>query len=657
MQYINPYELLNLSTGNSYDITSTNIRRARTALFHQIDLSISDNNSIGSITFRKIHLTKADCIKIIDELDDDNKKEFHFFIYQNKHLNDFLTEGTISFFDNYRVESIYSSSEFIDFISPYFSEQYNKELSQYFEKWNAAITTKLLLVNPIVNTEYTEKCYSNVRLFLRSITDEITNINEKVKKKSVLINSDLFNEKCFLITKTINTKLLNLLPSSQFQNVRNVLAKAISQFAITVHNIEIDKLDSDKTKNHSLCFLMTEVAKAIDCTGLEEKSIRESYYIQKKNLENFQSRLELAKKSPVLNKYLQLSDAIVKKIDEIDNKTTTPDSIKTWLNNTINTSEINLLDRTFIETKNEIALLLKSLSVSIWNKHDDIDIALFTLSKAMTINTDESTKSKLLSSKHQLEDLKLKIEERKEVSRQKVSSYKSKEKSNYGVLVLISIIIFIIYLASNSNNSRNSSNTNTYPSNNNYSAPSTTTDTTSSSSNSSSQSSNSYPVDSTSYKEPVYVNVTVKNGNFSNCSGITPSYDRSINTRLIISTELTDAAVKIFDYQTDKCIRFVFINDETTYTVKNIPEGRYYLKIAYGNDWSVKEGEPICSGHFSSHASYKRDNSIYDFNRTISDDGRVSIPYYTLKLYRTYTTDYSVDNTVGNSISETDFNN
>ena len=303
MNYINPYELLNLSSTTLSDIDSAKIRKAKTALYHQIDLTISENNSIGHIDYRGIHLTKADCIKTIDDLDDKNKKEFHFFIYQNKTLNDFLCSGNISFFDNYKIESIYSLPEFIDFISPYFSEQYNKRLSDYFEKWNISSTTKMLSISPLVNTEYLDKSYNNVRVFIRTIIDEIKDLREGIEKDEELINSDSFDDVYSLITKSINSKLVNLLPHAQFQSLRNTLGNTIQYLAVIVHNIEYDKRDNDNTKNLLHCFHIIEVAKEIECTGLEEKKVRDNYYILKKNLENLQARIEVEKKRPTLNKY------------------------------------------------------------------------------------------------------------------------------------------------------------------------------------------------------------------------------------------------------------------------------------------------------------------------------------------------------------------
>jgi len=67
MQYINPYELLNFSISNVENITAEKIRKAKTALFREIDLNRNEKNDIGFIEYRQMHLTKADCIKPLDD--------------------------------------------------------------------------------------------------------------------------------------------------------------------------------------------------------------------------------------------------------------------------------------------------------------------------------------------------------------------------------------------------------------------------------------------------------------------------------------------------------------------------------------------------------------------------------------------------------------
>ena len=116
MQYINPYDLLSITILNLSDIDSKTVLREKRRLLHEIELS-----DTASLNYEGFELTKADCIRAVDELDDRNKREFHFFIFKNKPLNAFLTKGNTIFFDRYQAESIYKLPEFLDFISPYFN--------------------------------------------------------------------------------------------------------------------------------------------------------------------------------------------------------------------------------------------------------------------------------------------------------------------------------------------------------------------------------------------------------------------------------------------------------------------------------------------------------------------------------------------------------
>ncbi len=83
--------------------------------------------------------------------------------------------------------------------------------------------------------------------------------------------------------------------------------------------------------------------------------------------------------------------------------------------------------------------------------------------------------------------------------------------------------------------------------------------------------------------------------------------------------------------QTEKSVRYVFINSRSTYSINNIPEGQYYLKIAYGKDWLSKVENGQCIGKFLSNPMYEKGSDIMDFNIINNPDG-YSIPSFTLQL-------------------------
>lgn len=156
-------------------------------------------------------------------------------------------------------------------------------------------------------------------------------------------------------------------------------------------------------------------------------------------------------------------------------------------------------------------------------------------------------------------------------------------------------------------------------------------------------------------QEPAYVVVSMKNGNISGCTTFEPQYNYDIANKLVITSISSDVAVKLVDFYTDKCIRFVFIIKGTTYTVRHIPEGKYYVKIAYGEDWAVKADDPKCEGHFLSDVYFKKGEDVLDFNMTPTANG-YEVPSYSLQL-STYVSNGNSSTFSTNTITQNDFEN
>jgi putative component of toxin-antitoxin plasmid stabilization module len=147
-------------------------------------------------------------------------------------------------------------------------------------------------------------------------------------------------------------------------------------------------------------------------------------------------------------------------------------------------------------------------------------------------------------------------------------------------------------------------------------------------------------------------------GTTPDCENISPEYDYKIDNYLKIQVgNNTDVVVKLMQKSQieDKCIRVVYINSGETYDIKNIPEGLYYLKIAYGKDYRQTIVNKKCKFKFIKSPIYEKSNNILDFNKIKTSEG-YEIPSYGLDLdvITTY-----VDGDVFNSgnISEEEFNN
>jgi tetratricopeptide (TPR) repeat protein len=126
--------------------------------------------------------------------------------------------------------------------------------------------------------------------------------------------------------------------------------------------------------------------------------------------------------------------------------------------------------------------------------------------------------------------------------------------------------------------------------------------------------------------------INISNGEIQGCNDIKPKYNKGIDNKLLITVgSNASVAVKLIDISNDKCVRYVFINKNTSYTIRNIPEGKYYLKIAYGEDWSIMDGQTNCTGRFSKNALFEKGEDVLDYNLIYSNKG-YQVPSFSLKL-------------------------
>ena len=97
--------------------------------------------------------------------------------------------------------------------------------------------------------------------------------------------------------------------------------------------------------------------------------------------------------------------------------------------------------------------------------------------------------------------------------------------------------------------------------------------------------------------------------------GIKPIYGTQDNYFDITMGDGYSVAVKIVDAQTDKCIRYAVVPENSTTTVTQIPQGKYYLKLAYGKDWMELQTDSMIIGKFTRNAFYERSRQMYDFGK------------------------------------------
>jgi len=579
MQYINPVEILQLSyVADSSQIDSDTIKKAKRRLFADIDLSDDSH-----FNYYGLKLSKGDCESAIDELSNNDLKEFYLYLTSNKKLNEFLVHGNENVFSSFKQDSIFKLPDFVKFISPYYAPKFDKALASAFEDEDVELIKSILKTSFLISQDNINAAYKSVSIILQNRLAELSEIRTDIKNEESVYDDDDIHEIVDLVTDYFPTEPLNCLPN-YFQSQILKIANEINYLNVAIW----DNFDTTQVSHDLLEHILT-----LNIDGLNKPTFQKNYEIVKRKN---QERIEEEKNAPILRKYAAYLIQTKSKLEEIDNKSLTPNSLLTWINTSISISDVNRLPRTFDEIKNQVALSLRAMSVSVWNSYSNIEVSIDLINKANSITGLKSeTKENLLDAQKQLTELKAKIDIANLVKQRTAStptqqrtttasrtSTSSSSNNNSGCLWLIGfyVVIGIIFAISNSKESTSSYN-------DNYSSPSTSSNNYSNENSYSSPSTNTTPVEE--YTPPVeseYKGNQLKDG----ASPLDGCFGKGIysgNATLTIDNGgSSDAIVCLYSVDKGRTIRNEYVRKNSSFTMSNIAQGTYKIRVFYGNDWN-----------------------------------------------------------------------
>ena len=137
----------------------------------------------------------------------------------------------------------------------------------------------------------------------------------------------------------------------------------------------------------------------------------------------------------------------------------------------------------------------------------------------------------------------------------------------------------------------------------------------------------------------------------SSTYGVTPIYGTLDNYFDIKMGKGCDLALKIIDLSKNKCIRYIYVQENSEYTVSQIPQGQYKLLIAYGKKWMTQQKDGKYLGKFADNAYYEQSIDDFDFGKKNSRE----MINYLLSINvqeNLHATNFNTE-----EISEEDFNN
>jgi|JI6StandDraft_1071083.scaffolds.fasta_scaffold06846_6 hypothetical protein len=602
MQYINPIEILQLSNmADSSQIDSDTIKKAKRRLFADIDLS--DN---GHFDYYGLQLSKGDCEKAVDELSNNDLKEFYLYLTSNKKLNEFLVNGNENVFNSFKQDSIFKLGDFENFISPYYAPKFDKALSTAFEDEDVELLKSILKTSFLVSQSNVNTAYKTLSNILQNRLTELSEIRTDIINEESIYDDDDIHEVVDLVIEYFPTEPLNCLPN-YFQSQILKIANEINYLNVAIW----DNFDNTQVSQDLLEHILT-----LNIDGLNKPTFQKNYEIVKRKN---QERIEEERNAPILRRYAGYLIQSKSKLEEIENKTLTPSSLLSWVNSSISIPDVNRLQRTFDEIKNQVALSLRAMSVEVWNSYSNIDVSIDLINKANSITGLKSeTQENLLDAKKQLTELKTKIDIANLVRQRTASTptrttttarttSSSSSDNNSGCLWLIGIAVVIGIIVAISNSNKSSSSYNDNSSNNSYTNPSTN--------NSNDYSYNSpttTPVEE--YIPPVeseYKGNQLKDG-ASPLDGCFGKGVYSGNATLTIDNGgSSDAIVCLYSIENGRTIRNEYVRKNSSFTMSNIAQGTYKIRVFYGNDWN-----PTLTNSCGTKGNFESDVNFSEFDGT-----------------------------------------
>lgn len=390
MIYINPIEILELQDKEVNEIDSSTIKKSKRRLFADIDLSDS-----GFYEYNGQKLTKSDCEKAIEELEDKNKIEFYSHLSTNLELNKFLANGNNELLNNLKQESIYKLPEFVDFISPFFSVKIDNILLKSFQSKDLELFSSALRAEHLISKSDLNKAYKSLSNEIQQRISETDKLTNSIKEEESNYTDDSIEEVVKVIKNRFPSDFLNKLPI-YFQSQINKIAASINFLQLNIWN---------EFNTTAVPLKLLEHLLELNIESVSKPTFEKNYNIVKKKHEE---RIEQEKNAPLIKEWAKILISIQNKVDDVENETLKASDAFSFVKSSFDLNELNNLPSFANEIRTQIGYSIRSMSIASWNKQSDIKSALALINYSLKINVIESAKSKFQQDKNELEELEKK---------------------------------------------------------------------------------------------------------------------------------------------------------------------------------------------------------------------------------------------------------
>lgn len=385
--YVNPVELLGLTSTLVDSLDLNAIKKARRRLIADLDLGDGFTIHHGQ------QLDHSACEQAFSELDDFNRLQAWHRLANLPNLNQFLGSGDSSLLLSMtNLQAVKRDKDLLDLISSRYAEQYNKALVGAFEVDDYNKLEALNNLPDLFNHVDSRRAYASVS---RVIREQIDEINKKAQNLDEYDDEDDANEALEeILTGNFHSVNLGHLPENQFSSLRSEFAMAVRNYAVKLFNT----FDNTEMPLH---LLESAVGYDVDeqtTDKLEEDLNQIREIVQRQEIQ--------ARQEAVILQFQEVLAPLMQYNQQVEQGTASNQQIRLWANKlapSINTLNA-LTQEEAIEPRKMLALGLRNLSVSLWNESEDGTTALAVLNQAIKVSTDAHTAALSRKAKNDLSE-------------------------------------------------------------------------------------------------------------------------------------------------------------------------------------------------------------------------------------------------------------
>lgn len=298
--YLNPFEILQADPHRDLDSLDTKwIQSAKKRVKSELQLEDGRLEMLGPV-----QLDQNRILESIDELFDENKKAFHWNVFQTPPLLSFLTRGRIDHFlyfsDYFPLEALKALDwqDFREWLSEPFARQYDLLLGRALDRESFATIESLFDGRRWVVEKHDELCFGGARRYVTRRLDPLQQLVDSAEKEFPrLVEIQALIDGHHVIDYAPRTgtlaRLLDLLPEP-FRDLQSKAVELIRSLALIAYNTHGDT-DLSRTvlhlskkfhfKNAKLRHQLEDDFKKIETLIQQERAHEAKYTIDKRPTE------------------------------------------------------------------------------------------------------------------------------------------------------------------------------------------------------------------------------------------------------------------------------------------------------------------------------------------------------------------------------------